>query len=65
MSNTIEQRQNISLPKITRREWDKRLKAARAKDRQLKAEGKPRPNPTKSWSKESMRAFSNALSGRD
>ena len=62
MSNTIEQPQTISMPKITRREWDERLKAARERERALKAANQPRPNPTKSWSEDSWKNVSKALS---
>jgi len=64
MSDSTKQPQATSLPKITKREWQERLKAARAKERQRKKEGKPRPNPTKPWSEESWKALSEALSGR-
>lgn len=63
MKHTIEQRQTISIPKITRREWARRLKEARAHERELKALNQPRPNPTKSWSEGSWKDISKALSG--
>jgi len=50
------------MPKITRREWDERLKAARERERALKAANQPRPNPTKSWSEDSWKNVSKALS---
>jgi hypothetical protein len=62
MSLTIEKRQPISMPKITRREWHERLKAARAHERMLKEQNQPRPNPTKDWSRESWESVSEALS---
>jgi hypothetical protein len=49
---------------MTRKEFEERLKEGRARLRQLKAEGKPRPNPTKKWSKKSEKSLMKALSGR-
>jgi len=49
---------------MTRKEFEKRLKTARAKHREMKAEGKPRPNPTKKWSKKSEESLLEALSGK-
>lgn len=62
MSNTTKQRPDTSLPKISRREWEQRLKVARAQERQLKAQGQARPNPTKRWSEDSWKNISQALS---
>ena len=50
--------------KLTKRELDERLKAARARLREMKAEGKPLPNPTKIWSKRSIESLSIALRGK-
>lgn len=55
--------QNTST-KLTKRELDARLKAARARLREMKAEGKTLPNPTKDWSKASIKSLSIALSGK-
>jgi len=63
MSNTT-QKLPATFKRITKRELNERLKVARAEIRQLKAEGKPLPNPTKEWSKESFESLSAALSGR-
>lgn len=49
---------------MTRKEFDRRLKEANSRLRKLKAEGKPRPNPTKDWSKQSEESLLEALSGR-
>lgn len=50
--------------KLTQRELDERLKAARARLRDMKAKGKPLPNPTKEWSEPSIKSLSIALSGK-
>lgn len=50
--------------KLTKRELDERLKAARARLREMKAKGEPRPNPTKDWSNDSIESLTIALSGR-
>ncbi len=49
---------------MTRKEFDARLKKARAEQRALKASGKAPPSPTKKWSKKSLESLSEALSGR-
>ena len=49
---------------MTRKEFEERLKEGRARLRQLKPEGKHRPNPTKKWSKKSEKSLMEALSGR-
>ena len=49
---------------MTRKEFDRRLKEARARNRKLKAEGKPLPDPMKEWSKNSLESLCKALSGR-
>lgn len=50
--------------KLSKNELESRLKAARARLRKMKAEGKPLPNPTKTWSKRSIESLSIALSGK-
>lgn len=63
MRNITRKPPNTS-SKLTKRELDERLKAARARLREMKAKGKPLPNPTKEWSKGSIESLSIALSGR-
>lgn len=63
MRTTTRKRRTTS-SKLTKRELDVRLKAARARLRDMKAKGKPLPNPTKEWSKESFESLSSALSGK-
>ncbi len=63
MRNTTRKPQNTST-KLTKRELDARLKAARARLRDMKAEGKPLPNPTKDWSNPSIESLTIALSGK-
>jgi|GEM_PF-5779504 len=49
--------------KIRAKSLNKRLKEARALNQKLKQEGKL-PNPTKKWSKDSIKTLSAALSGK-
>ncbi|MFW5883082.1 MAG: hypothetical protein ACOCVG_01825 [Verrucomicrobiota bacterium] len=64
MSTTTQKQQSTSFKRMTRKEFDARLKAGRARIRELKAAGKPLPNPTKAWSKKSIESLMEALSGR-
>lgn len=49
---------------MTRKELNRRLKEARARNRKLKAEGKTLPNPMKEWSRDSLESLTAALSGK-
>lgn len=60
MSNTTQKRPGTST-RITRSELNARLKEARQYVREMKSEGKSLPNPTKNWSKDSIRSLSVAL----
>lgn len=64
MKSTLNQQRNTSETTMTRIEFNRRLKEARAQHRELKAAGKPLPNPTKGWSKDSLKSLTAALSGR-
>lgn len=63
MRNTTRKSPGAS-NKLTKRELDARLKAARARLRDMKTKGLPLPNPTKEWSNSSIRSLSIALSGK-
>lgn len=60
----MKKRQTTSVKLMTRKEFDVRLRAARAEERKIKAEGKKLPSPTKKWAKKSFDSLSTALSGR-
>ena len=62
MSTTTQQPQRAS-KKLTKAEIARRVKAARALNKKLEAEGKL-PNPTKKWSKDSVKSLKFALSAR-
>lgn len=49
---------------MTKGEFEERLKTARAKNRELKLQGKVLPNPTKKWSRKSAKSLTEALSAR-
>lgn len=61
--STTTQKQHATLGKLTKSAVESRLKAARAQRRQMKAEGKPLPSPTKMWSKKSLKSLKIALGG--
>lgn len=63
MRNITRKPQSTS-SKLTKRQLDERLKSARARLREMKAKGKSLPNPTKEWSKDSIKSLTIALSGR-
>jgi len=60
MSATTRKQPRAST-KLTKAEIARRVKAARARNKELEAQGKL-PSPTKRWSKESLKSLQKALS---